>query len=90
MQAKEVKRPLAPGVQLHQLALQLSQLLRRQLTRLPELKQLCSVSGEFDYLAQLRAESTARLDALLDHIGEIKGVVRTHTSMVLAVKVDRL
>ena len=62
----------------------------RQLTRLPELKQLCSVSGEFDYLAQLRAESTSRLDALLDHIGEIKGVVRTHTSMVLAVKVDRL
>ncbi len=62
----------------------------RQLAKLPELKQLCSVSGEHDYMALLRAEGTARLDQLLDQIGEMKGVLRTHTSMVLALKVDRL
>lgn len=61
----------------------------RRLTALPELRQLCSVSGEFDYIALLRAESTARLDTLLDEIGAIDGVARTTTSVVLAVRVDR-
>jgi DNA-binding Lrp family transcriptional regulator len=61
----------------------------RRLAGLPELRQLCSVSGEFDYIALLRAESTARLDALLDQIGEIDGVTRTTTSVVLALRIDR-
>jgi DNA-binding Lrp family transcriptional regulator len=61
----------------------------RRLARFPELRQLCSVSGEFDYLALLRAESTVRLDALLDEIGEIDGVTKTTTSVVLAVRTDR-
>ncbi|XHS79058.1 Lrp/AsnC family transcriptional regulator [Burkholderiaceae bacterium UC74_6] len=61
----------------------------RALTRIPELLKLASVSGEFDYLALLSAESTARLDALLDEIGEIEGVLRTHSSVVLALRVDR-
>ena len=61
----------------------------RRLGRMPELRQLYSVSGEFDYIAQLSAESTARLDALLDEIGEIEGVTRTTTSIVLAVRIDR-
>ena len=61
----------------------------RRLAGLPELRQLCSVSGEFDYIALLRADSTARLDALLDQIGEIDGVVKTTTSVVLALRVDR-
>jgi len=61
----------------------------RRLTRLPELRQLASVSGEFDYMALLRAPNTVRLDALLDEIGEIEGVLRTTTSVVLAIRVDR-
>jgi DNA-binding Lrp family transcriptional regulator len=61
----------------------------RRLAGLPELRQLCSVSGEFDYIALLRADSTARLDALLDEIGEIDGVTKTTTSVVLALRVDR-
>jgi DNA-binding Lrp family transcriptional regulator len=48
------------------------------------------VSGEFDYIALLRAESTVRLDALLDEIGEIEGVIKTTTSIVLAMRVDRV
>lgn len=62
----------------------------RRLTRLPELRQLSSVSGEFDYMALLRAESTQRLDGLLDEIGDIEGVIKTNTSVVLAVRVDRM
>jgi len=61
----------------------------QRLAALPELRQLCSVSGEFDYLALLRAESTARLDALLDEIGAIDGVRKTTTSVVLARRIDR-
>lgn len=62
----------------------------RRLSRLPELRQLTSVSGEFDYMALLRAESTMRLDALLDEIGEMEGVIKTTTSVVLAVRIDRI
>lgn len=61
----------------------------RRLSKLPELRQLASVSGDFDYMALLRAATTMRLDALLDEIGEMEGVIKTTTSVVLALKVDR-
>ncbi len=61
----------------------------RRLIKLPELRQLASVSGEFDYMAVLCAPTTARLDALLDEIGEMEGVLRTNSSVVLALRVDR-
>jgi DNA-binding Lrp family transcriptional regulator len=61
----------------------------KRLSELPELRQLASVSGEFDYMALLRADTTARLDALLDEIREIEGVLRTNSSVVLALRVDR-
>lgn len=66
-----------------------SRTLQLRLASLPELRQLCSVSGEFDYLALLKADSPARLDALLDEIGEMDGVLKTHTSIVLAQRIDR-
>ncbi|QPF75862.1 Lrp/AsnC family transcriptional regulator [Roseateles sp. DAIF2] len=61
----------------------------KKLGGFPELRQLASVSGEFDYMAVLRAESTMRLDALLDEIGDIEGVIKTTSSVVLALRVDR-
>jgi DNA-binding Lrp family transcriptional regulator len=61
----------------------------KKLGGFPELRQLASVSGEFDYMALLRAESTMRLDALLDEIGDIEGVIKTTSSVVLALRVDR-
>jgi DNA-binding Lrp family transcriptional regulator len=62
----------------------------RRLAEWPEVRQLTSVSGEFDYLALLQAGSTARLDALLDQLGDIDGVIRTTSSVVLALRIDRL
>lgn len=59
------------------------------LQRLPELVQLASVSGEFDYIAIVQADSTQRLDGLLDAIGQVDGVLKTTTSVVLAVRIDR-
>ncbi|MCM5678676.1 Lrp/AsnC family transcriptional regulator [Schlegelella sp. S2-27] len=62
----------------------------RRLSSMPEVQQLCAVSGEYDYVAWLRAETPERLDALLDEIGEVEGVVKTTTSIVLAKRIDRL
>lgn len=61
----------------------------QRLSRMPELRQLCTVAGEFDYIALIRADSAARLDALLDEIGGVEGVSRTTTSVVLARRIDR-
>lgn len=66
-----------------------ARLVTQRLAAIPELRQLCSVSGEFDYIALLRADTTARLDTLLDEIGEIDGVARTTSSVVLARRIDR-
>ena len=60
-----------------------------RLASLPELRQLSSVSGEWDYLALLRADNTARLDAVLDEIGGFEGVLKTTTHIVLARRIDR-
>ncbi|MGL4232310.1 MAG: Lrp/AsnC family transcriptional regulator [Casimicrobium sp.] len=61
----------------------------KRLAKMPEIKLVCSVSGEFDYVAWLRADSANALDALLDEIGEIDGVTKTHTSVVLAERITR-
>lgn len=61
----------------------------RALRRLPEIKTLAAVSGEFDLVARLAAETPARLDALLDEIGGIDGIERTTTSVVLSVHFER-
>lgn len=61
----------------------------RQLTRMPEVRQLCAVSGEFDYVLLLHAASALRMNTLLDEIGNFEGVVKTTTSVALEWKVDR-
>lgn len=61
----------------------------RRLERMPEVRQLCAVSGEFDYVLLLRAESAMRMNALLDEMGDIEGVIKTTTSVALAWKIDR-
>jgi DNA-binding Lrp family transcriptional regulator len=59
------------------------------LARMPEVRQLCAVSGEFDYVLLLRADSAVRLNALLDDIRNFEGVVKTTTSVALAWKIER-
>lgn len=57
--------------------------------KLPAVRRLESVSGAFDLLALTAAGSTAELDAVIDAIGELEGVERTTSSIVLSTKVDR-
>jgi DNA-binding Lrp family transcriptional regulator len=61
----------------------------RQLSRMPEVRQLCAVSGEFDYVVLLRAETALRMNTLLDEMGNFEGVVKTTTSVALEWKIDR-
>jgi DNA-binding Lrp family transcriptional regulator len=62
---------------------------QKRLARMPEVQLLCAVSGEFDYVAWLRADSPDRLNDMLDEIGALEGVERTTTSIILARKIDR-
>ena len=62
---------------------------QKRLGKMPEVQLLCAVSGEFDYVAWLRAGSPDRLNDLLDQIGALEGVERTTTSIILARKIDR-
>ena len=61
----------------------------RQLERMPEVRQLCAVSGEFDYVVLLRAETALRMNTLLDEMGNFDGVVKTTISVALEWKIDR-
>ncbi|MRT28357.1 Lrp/AsnC family transcriptional regulator [Herbaspirillum sp. CAH-3] len=61
----------------------------RRFSRIPEVHQLCAVSGEYDYVAWLRVNTPEQLDKILDQIGEMEGVLKTTTSVVLARKIDR-
>ncbi len=64
-------------------------LIESRLALMPEVRQLCAVSGEFDYVLLLRAESAVRLNTLLDEIRNLEGVIKTTTSVALAWKIDR-
>lgn len=59
------------------------------LRRIPEVRALLSVSGGFDLIAIVQAESIERLDALIDAIGLLDGVERTNTAVVLSTRIDR-
>ena len=62
-----------------------AQMLRRQ----PAVRRLESVSGVFDLLALVASSTMAELDAVIDAIGELEGVERTTSSIVLSTKLDR-
>jgi len=59
------------------------------LKRITELRSLSSVSGTFDLIATIEADTPAQMDQLLDRIGSIQGITRTMTSIVLSEKLNR-
>jgi DNA-binding Lrp family transcriptional regulator len=59
------------------------------LRKIPEVRTLLSVSGPFDLIAVLAAESIGALDRLIDRIGEIEGVERTTSAIVLSTRIQR-
>lgn len=59
------------------------------LRKMPEVRTLAAISGTYDLMADIAAETTARIDAVLDAIGHLKGVQKTMSSIVLSVKFER-
>lgn len=57
--------------------------------RLNGVRRLQSVSGPFDMVAAVEAESVEQMDALIDEIGATPGVERTNSSIILSTKLDR-
>lgn len=59
------------------------------LRALPEVRRLYSVSGRFDLIAVLVADTVGEMDAAIDRIGALEGVERTESSIVLSTRIDR-
>ena len=59
------------------------------LRALPAVRVLHSVSGAFDLLAVVVAPSVAEMDDVIDKIGDLPGVERTTSSIVLSTRLDR-
>jgi DNA-binding Lrp family transcriptional regulator len=60
-----------------------------ELRRIPEVRTLHSVSGNFDMIIVVEAPSVRDLDLLIDHIGALDGVERTLSSIILSTRIDR-
>ncbi|OGB28787.1 MAG: AsnC family transcriptional regulator [Burkholderiales bacterium RIFCSPLOWO2_12_FULL_61_40] len=61
----------------------------RALSKRHEIVKLYTVSGRYDLCAMLTTESTQELDAVIDKIRVIKGVVDTFSTILLSTKLDR-
>ena len=59
------------------------------LRAMPEVRSLQSVSGPWDLVAVAVVPTIGDMDALTDRIGEVPGVVRTTSSLVLSTKFER-
>ena len=57
--------------------------------KMSEVTGLHTISGEFDLIAIVKAETPEGLDKALDDIRHIKGIERTTTSIVLTTKMER-
>lgn len=54
-----------------------------------QVSQLFSVSGEYDLIAIVQAQSLEELSAVLDEIGNLSGVERTNSAVVLETRFRR-
>ena len=64
-------------------------LVERKLRAMSAVTTLLTVSGSYDLIAMLAAESTEALDAALDELRECPGVKSTSTSIVLSRRFER-
>ncbi|OJF96439.1 Lrp/AsnC family transcriptional regulator [Pararhizobium antarcticum] len=59
------------------------------LAAIREVQTLHSVSGSFDLIAIVAATSISELDGIIDRIGDLDGVERTLSSIILSTRIDR-
>jgi DNA-binding Lrp family transcriptional regulator len=67
--------------------------MRRQivliLRKFPEIKECVSISGKYDLMCSVAAPLAEDIDALIDELAEISGVLSLETTVVLASKFSR-
>lgn len=61
----------------------------KALQAMPEIAALHAISGVYDLIAELEAGSSAELNELIDRIGDLQGVEKTTSSILLATKWSR-
>ncbi len=61
----------------------------RTLKKIPAIKALHAVNGSYEMLALISAESTQHLDQVLDLVGNIDGISKTTSSIILSTKFSR-
>lgn len=61
----------------------------RQLRAMPQTRALYAVSGDYDLIAMIQSDSTVTLNQTLDEIGNLDGVERTNSSVILETKFVR-
>jgi DNA-binding Lrp family transcriptional regulator len=59
------------------------------LRKLPEVRKLYAVSGQYDGIAIVVTDTVAEMDRVLDQIGSLDGIDRTVSSIVLSTRIDR-
>ena len=59
------------------------------LNKIPQIRALYSISGDYDLIAVITAESTEELSTLLDDVVNLSGIERTNSSVVLETKFSR-
>ena len=60
-----------------------------RLGAMPAVTRVHTSSGRFDMIVEITAPDTANLDAQLDQIGSITGIVRSESLIQLTTKIDR-
>jgi len=60
-----------------------------ELKRIPQIVDLFVISGEYDLIAVVQAQSLNKLNCILEEIGNLEGVERTNSSVILATKFKR-
>lgn len=61
----------------------------QELYAIEDVRVLHSVSGSFDLIAIIAASSISELDLVIDRIGEIDGVEKTLSSIILSTRINR-
>jgi DNA-binding Lrp family transcriptional regulator len=61
----------------------------RTLKKIPAIQALHAVNGVYEMLATISAESTQHLDQVLDLVGNIEGISKTTSSIILSTKFSR-
>ncbi|RLF88153.1 Lrp/AsnC family transcriptional regulator [Thermococci archaeon] len=57
----------------------------REIMKYPEIVEIYETTGNYDMVVKIRTRNSDELNVFLDRVGEVEGVVATHTMVVLKV-----